>query len=74
MTTIPKKKQPGDLVASIERGLDRLMTSPTQRIRGMRLGPERVDNKRQHEVEVHSREFKDTLEMAAVYPRGLPNS
>ena len=74
MTTIARNQRPWDLVASIERGLDRMLTSQTQRVREMRQELERQESVQRHHVEVKSREYRETLEMAARYLRSRPNA
>lgn len=74
MTTIEKSRRPWNLVRSVERGLDRMLTSPTNRVRAMRLELEREEMARRQRFEVASRESRQTLKMAATYIRSLPNS
>jgi hypothetical protein len=71
MTTITRKRG-SDLVASIERGLDRMLTSPAERVRRMRLELEREENERQRAFEMNSRERQETLKMARSYLQSLP--
>jgi hypothetical protein len=74
MSRLENNRKAKNLVASIERGLDRMMTSPTGRLRAIRQELEREDSVRRHHVEVRTKERRETLEMAAKYLRSLPNS
>jgi hypothetical protein len=66
------EKTDSDLVASIEPGLDRMLTSPTERVRRMRLELEREENERQRTFEMNARERQETLTMARSYLQSLP--
>jgi hypothetical protein len=73
MTTIAKNRRPWNLVASIERGLDRMMTSPTTRIRRMREELEREETLRRLEFEKTSKEYQKTATSLRRYLRSLPS-
>jgi hypothetical protein len=72
-TTFEKNRGPRDLVESIERGLDRMMTSPTARIRSMREELEREETARRLEFEETSREYRETVTRLRRYLRSLPS-
>ncbi|MBZ4619393.1 hypothetical protein [Mycobacterium avium] len=74
MTTIGRSPKARNLVTSIERGLDRILTNPTDRLQKMRQELEREEGVRRHRVEIRSRETRETLEMAARYLSSLPSS
>ena len=74
MTTIGRNQRPWNLVGSIERGLDRMLTSPTQRVREMRQEMQREETDQRHRIEARSKAYRETLEMAAQYLRSRPNS
>lgn len=61
-------------IESIERGLDRMMSDPTQRLRETRRELEREQIVHQHRTAVKYREVRETLNQAATYLRGLPKS
>lgn len=73
MTTIEKNRGPGGLVESIERGLNRMMTSPTQRLREMRQELEREENARYRESETTSKEYLETATLVRRYLQSLPS-
>jgi hypothetical protein len=73
MTTIEKSRKPRDLVESIERGLDRMLTSPTQRMREMRQELEREENGRRQDFETTSREYLETATLVRRYLQSLPS-
>jgi hypothetical protein len=62
------------VIESIERGLDRMMSNPTERLRETRRELEREQIVQQHRSEVKYREVRETLDLAATYIRGLPKS
>ncbi|PVA36490.1 hypothetical protein [Mycobacteroides abscessus] len=62
------------VIESIERGLDRMMTDPTERLRQTRRELEREQMARHLRSEVRYREARETLDLAATYLRGLPKS
>ena len=74
MTTIAKHPTPRSLAESIERGLNRMLTSPTSRIRDMRVELEREERARRERFEVTSKQSRQTLQMVTSYLRSLPNS
>lgn len=73
MTTIERHRRPRDLVESIERGLDRMMTSPTRRMREMRQELEREENVRCRDFETTSREYLEIATLVRRYLQGLPS-
>ncbi|SLB51870.1 Uncharacterised protein [Mycobacteroides abscessus subsp. bolletii] len=75
MTTIDKDQAaPLRLMASIERGLDRMLTNPAQRLNRLRQELEREQTIHRHRVAEKSRETVETLEVAASYLRTLSRS
>jgi hypothetical protein len=52
----------------------RMLTSPTERVREMRLEMEREAAAQQFRMDARLRETRETLEMATQYLRSLPNS
>jgi hypothetical protein len=62
------------LIGSIGRGLDKILSSPTPRVREMRRELESQETDHRHRVEARSLEYRETLEMAAKYLRSLPSS
>lgn len=75
MTTIEGATlHPGGVVAAIERGLDRMLTSPTYRLRAVREELEREVAAQQFQMDATLRETRETLEMATRYLQNLPNS
>lgn len=75
MTTIQKNRnrKARSLVESIERGLDWMMSSPTQRMREMRQELEREENGRRRDFETTSREYLETATLVRRYLQSLPS-
>lgn len=71
MTAVGNPHRLRGLVASIERGLGRMIASPTGRLRAMRLELERQDSAQRHRVEARSKEYRETMGLAANYLRKL---
>lgn len=62
------------LIGSIGRGLDKMLSSPTPRVRAMRREMESQQVARQRRVATTSVDIRETFDMAARYLRSLPNS
>ncbi|SPX87632.1 hypothetical protein [Mycobacteroides abscessus] len=62
------------MIKSIERGLDRMMADPTERLRQTRRELEREQIAHRLRNEVRYRKVRETLDLAATYLRTLPRS
>ncbi|MHC9295639.1 hypothetical protein ACRCUN_24515 [Mycobacterium sp. LTG2003] len=74
MATTANNRGPKHLLASIERGLDRMLGDPVPRIREMRMTLEQSQVNHQHRIQVRSTEVRETLNLAERYLRNLPKS
>ncbi|BBZ27038.1 hypothetical protein MMAD_13330 [Mycolicibacterium madagascariense] len=62
------------LIGSMGRGLEKILSSPTPRVRTLRREMESQQIARQQRSAATSVDIRETLELATRYLRSLPNS